>query len=90
MSDERKERFGIIGIGAAACAACCAGPILAFLGGLSLAGLASTLLIGTLGLAVFVSSGAGYLVVRRRRQTACAPPSIEPVSVAAPTRKVPT
>jgi hypothetical protein len=90
MSDERKEHFGIIGVGAAACAACCAGPILAFLGGLSFAGLASTLLIGTLGLAVFVASGTGYLLVRRRRQTPCATPSTEAVSVAAPTRKPPT
>jgi hypothetical protein len=31
----------------AACVACCAGPILAILGGLSLAGLASTLLSGS-------------------------------------------
>src|SRR5436190_1383435 len=32
----------MLGIGAAACAACCVGPILALLGGLSLAGFAAT------------------------------------------------
>jgi hypothetical protein len=38
---------------------------------------------------VFVASGTGYLLVRRR-QTPCATPSTEAVSVAAPTRKPPT
>ncbi len=37
-----KDRFSVLGLGVAACAACCAGPILAFLGGLGVAGLAST------------------------------------------------
>ena len=87
MSDRRKEGLRFFGVGAAACAACCAGPILAFLGGLSLAGLASSLVLGLVGLAVFAAAGVGYLVMRWRHQTACAGPSTEPVSVPAPARR---
>ena len=43
MSDQQeverspaRRAAGVVGLGAAACAACCAGPILAFLGGLSI------------------------------------------------------
>lgn len=91
MKKSSKDGFGIVGLGAVACAACCAGPLLAILGGLSLAGLASTLLVGAVGLAVFVAAGVAYIVVRRQRQAAvCAPPPTEPVPVTAAKRKVPT
>ncbi|HEY7626377.1 MAG TPA: hypothetical protein VH761_04895 [Ilumatobacteraceae bacterium] len=78
MSSTR-DNAAIVGVGAAACAVCCAGPILAFLAAIGL---------GTaLGVAVFGSSalivGAAVAVVvlrrRRRRAEACSP---EPATVA--------
>jgi hypothetical protein len=76
-----KEGLGILGLGAAACVACCAGPILAFLGGLSLAGLASTWLIGGAGLLIAAGAALGFLLVRRRRRSACAVTPEGPVPV---------
>jgi hypothetical protein len=69
--NERTAGFSLLGIGAAACAACCAGPILAFLGGLSLAGLASTLVFGTVGLVVAVGAAVAVLLIARRRSSSC-------------------
>jgi hypothetical protein len=60
--------------------------MLAFLGGLGLAGLASTVLIGAVGLAVAVAAVVAILVVRHRR-TSWAMSEDAPVSVAAPTRR---
>ena len=67
MKQARKDGLSVLGIGAAACVACCAGPILAFLGGVSLAGLASTVFIGTAGFVIAAVALAALLVVRRRR-----------------------
>lgn len=66
MKKASKDGFSPLGLGAAACVACCAGPILAFFGGLGIAGLASTLLIGTLGLLISAAAIAAVVVVRRR------------------------
>lgn len=82
----RREGLGLLGLGAAACVACCIGPILAFLGGLTLAGLASTLVIGVAGLGVAAIAGAGFVVLRRRRT--CNTPADGPVAVAPPRAKV--
>jgi hypothetical protein len=75
------DRARLLGFGAAACAACCAGPVLAFLGGLTLAGLASAIFVGGAGLVVATLAAAALVVVRRRGRTA----SHEPVRVAMPT-----
>jgi mercuric ion transport protein len=84
----RRDRgFRFLGIGAAACVACCAGPIVAVLGGLGVAGLASTLVIGGVGLVVTAAAVVAYAVVRRR-PTACAVPDGD-VPVAAPIRRSP-
>ena len=80
-----KEGLGLVGLGAAACVACCAGPLLAFLGGLTIAGLASTLLIGAAGLAIAAVAGGGWLAVRRRRARATCAAHPAPVAIAAPT-----
>lgn len=77
------NRFGMLGIGVAACAACCAVPILALLGGLSLAGLASTLVIGTSGLVIAAAATTAFVAVRRRR-TPSAARAAGPVPVEAP------
>ena len=87
MKAARRDGLSILGVGAAACVACCAGPLLAFLGGLGIAGLASTLLIGSLGLVVVAAAVVGFLVARRRRTTTCEAPPQAPVGVAAPSRR---
>jgi hypothetical protein len=81
----RRDGFGVIGIGAAACIACCAGPILGFLGGLGVVGLVSTILVGAGGLALTAVAVAGWIVVRRRRT--CGAPRQHPVAVGDPIRR---
>ena len=90
MTDTRHSGLSMLGFGVAACAACCAGPILALLGGLSVAGLASIAVIGVAGLVIAAVGAAAYLVVlRRRAATAGRGPSHEDVAVAGPTRRAP-
>lgn len=86
----RRDGFGVLGIGAAACLACCAGPILAFLGGLSLAGAVSSWFIGGTGLVVAAVAGSAYLMVLRRRRPGCDTEPAEPVAVDSPRRRVRT
>ena len=89
MSKTTKDGFKVLGLGAAACAACCAGPILAFLGGLSVAGIASTWLIGGGGLIIAAAAACGFLVVRRRRKrSACGAAPGEPTPVELVARNV--
>ena len=86
----KRESLGIIGIGAAACVACCAGPILAFLSGLTIAGVSSTLVIGVAGLGLAAVAAAAWLILRRRGRHGCADaPTSEPVQVSAPTIRGP-
>src|SRR4051812_20630304 len=86
MSDTHKDGLGVVGVGVAACVACCAAPTLTFLGGLSVAGVASTMLIGTAGFLVAAVALAALLVIRRRRP-ACAVPDPASTPVAAPARR---
>ena len=90
MSDARHRGFSVFGIGAAACVACCAGPVLAVLGDLSLPGLASTLGIDAAGLVAAAAFAlAAFLVIpRRRAQAACQTTPPEPVPAAGPARKL--
>lgn len=84
----KKKSLGWLGIGAAACVGCCAGPILAFLGGVGLIGAASTTVIGSAGLLIAAAAWMVLLVVRRRRRaSSCAVSPVEPVPVATPTPK---
>ncbi len=79
-----KDGFSRLGLGAAACVACCAGSILAFLGGISVAGLVSTWLIGGAGLLIAAAAAAAVafvLVRHRRQQSACAVAPDGPVPV---------
>jgi hypothetical protein len=84
---ERTAGFSVLGIGAVACAACCAGPILAFLGGLSLAGLAATLVLGMVGLVVAVGAAVAFLLVLRRQRSSSCGIDEGPVRVAPPLRR---
>jgi hypothetical protein len=91
MTATRKDGFKVLGIGAATCVACCAGPILAFFGGLSLAGVLSTAFIGGAGVLIAVAAAVGYLIVRQRRaHSSCAVGDVETVTVGAPSRRPPT
>jgi hypothetical protein len=72
---------GIVGFGAAACVACCAGPILAFLGGISILGFASTTVIGVAGVILGLAALVAFLMVRRRRATAACGAADGPVHV---------
>ena len=84
MSNPDKDgSFSIVGLGIAACVACCAGPILAILGGVTIAGVASTWVIGGAGLIIAAAAAAGFLVVRsRHRASSCATDGAgEPVPV---------
>ena len=80
----KKEGATIVAIGAVACAACCAGPILGFLAAIGLGTAAGFAMFGTTAIAL----GALAIVVvmrrRRRRSTSCASVTA-PVAVATPT-----
>jgi mercuric ion transport protein len=88
LTKASKDGFSVLGLGAAACVACCAGPILAFLGGLGIAGVASTLVIGAAGLLITAAAVTAIVVVRRGR-TSCEVPDVGLVEVAIPTRRAP-
>lgn len=94
MSDGTAEgpgAGGIVGLAVVACAACCAGPVLAFLGGVTVLGIAGSALFGVAAAIVAVVAATLFLVVRRRRTTtsACASALTTegPVLVAAPARQ---
>ena len=84
-----KENVAIIGVGAVACAACCAGPILGFLAAIGLGTAAGFALFGT---AAIVAGALAVLIVvlrqRRRRVDACDGAS-EPVAVDVPIVRAP-
>ena len=77
----KKENATILGVGVAACAACCAGPILGVLAAIGLGTAAGFLLVGTV--ALFVGAAVIALVVlrRRRRSADCTPMTVEPAPV---------
>jgi hypothetical protein len=85
--DTSKPRasLGVLGAGAAACAACCAGPIVGFLAATGIATVLGAAIFGLVGLVV-VLAVAGVLYQRRRKAQRCAP-SPGPVSIDAPQLK---
>ena len=70
-----KAGLGLLGAGAAACAACCAGPILGFLAATGIATVFGAVLFGVVGLIVVVAIGAVLWQRRRRRAGSCTPES---------------
>jgi hypothetical protein len=86
VSGAKAADAALIGAGAAACAVCCAGPILGFIAALGLGAVAGTLLFGVAALAVTAVAGALLLVRRRRRQTACEAPPLEQAVTVSPAR----
>jgi hypothetical protein len=81
-----KAGLGVLGAGAAACAACCAGPILGFLAATGIASVLGAVVFGVVGLMAVVAVAALIWQRRRRaaRQCATAP---GPVKVAVPQLK---
>jgi Flp pilus assembly protein TadB len=70
-----KAGLGLVGAGAAACAACCAGPIVGFLAAIGIASVAGVIVFGALGLLVVVAVAGVFWQRRRRRQQRCRPSS---------------
>lgn len=68
-----KDGVGVLGIGVAACAACCAGPIVGFVAATGLFTLAGVTTFGAAGLLVLVPAGLWWQ--RRRRAAPCAAPN---------------
>lgn len=79
----KKDGAALVGVGAAACAVCCAGPILGFLAAIGLGTAAGFAAFGVSALVVG-SAIAAFVIVRRRRRrraTSCAPVAVEPSPV---------
>ena len=78
-----KENATLIGFGAAACAVCCAGPILGVLAAIGLGTAVGFALIGTVAIVVGAMLVAFLVIRRRRRMTvACDSGAVaEPVQV---------
>jgi hypothetical protein len=69
----KKENATIVGVGVAACAVCCAGPILAVLAAIGLGTAAGFALFGIFAILVGAAVTAFVLVRRRWRAAACSP-----------------
>lgn len=77
---KNKKPLGLLGVDAAACAACCAGPILGFLAAAGVLTVTGAALFGFLGLLVLVPV-VGWYLRRLRQATACASPNETPIPV---------
>ena len=79
-----KAGAGALGVGAAACVACCAGPIVGALSAIGIASVTGYLVAGSAALVVGVLAAVLVVTRRRRRANACAAPTDTPTFVAAP------
>ena len=84
-----KAGLRVLGIGAAACAACCAGPILGLLAATGIASVLGAVVFGAVGL-IAAFALAAVLLVRRRRQARQCTPTPGAVALAAPRLKFAT
>ena len=79
---ETKENAAIVGVGVAACAVCCAGPILGVLAAIGLGTAAGFALFGVAAILIGVALLTFVVIRRRRRTQACvSSESIDPVPV---------
>lgn len=80
----KKENATIVGVGAAACVACCAGPIIGFLAAIGIGTAAGFALFGTISL-VIGALAVTFAVRRRRRRAATCSTTPTTVAVEMPT-----
>lgn len=80
MSD-RKDNASILAVGVAACAVCCAGPILALLAAIGLGTAAGYALFGTIAIVLGAGIVAFVVIRRRRRAQSCSASESAPVPV---------
>jgi hypothetical protein len=74
--------LGVLGAGAVACAACCAGPLLGFLAATGVASALGAVVFGAVGLLVVLAVAAVLYQRRRRKGRLCAPTTTTTVAVA--------
>lgn len=67
----KQDGAAVVGFGAAACAVCCAGPILGFLAAIGIGTAVGFALFGLVGLAIAVVIGLELYRRRQRRASAC-------------------
>jgi len=84
----KRDSAAIVGVGVAACAVCCAGPIVGFLAAIGLGTAIGFALFGLAGLIVALSTGLA-LYLRRRRRRATGAPVPEVVEVEPPRIRTP-
>ncbi len=84
----KKENVAIIGVGAVACAACCAGPILGFVAAIGLGTAAGFALFGSTALVIGAAAVVILMRRRRRRASSCAN-TADPVAVEMPIVRIP-
>ncbi len=77
----KKENAAIVGVGVAACAVCCAGPIVGVLAAIGLGTAAGFALFGTLAIILGATAVAFVVIRRRRRAATCATPESGQVPV---------
>jgi hypothetical protein len=80
---DAKAAAGVLGVGAVACVACCAGPVFGVLAGVGLSAVVGGVLFGVAGLVV-VMVAAGVLWRRRQTHRRQPPARTEPVALDAP------
>ena len=86
----RRDTFSALGVGAVACIACCAGPLIAILGGITIAGLAATVFVGAFAALAAVVAAGVVIVLRRRPQPTCAAEPAASVTMPLPQRRAST
>ena len=69
----KRDGAAIVGMAAAACAVCCAAPILGFLAAVGLATAAGFTRFGVVGVLITLAIGVALYIRRRRRGSTCAP-----------------
>ncbi len=80
-SKTSKDGRWILGVGAVACAACCAGPILGFVTAIGAGTLLGYVLFGVAGVGVLVLGAALLIRQRRRPSRVCTADEAAPVEI---------
>ena len=78
----KKEGAALVGVGAAACAACCAGPILGFLAAIGLGTAVGVAMFGSIALVIGALATISITLRRhRQRERSCGTPTEQPVEL---------